>query len=259
MRRQDLSGLAKIKNIAINLCIARSWRDKLMVDHTINVMDRDLKLIINKIEAMGDIAQNMLASAVDSIISANTDLAHATIAFDKQLDAQQRQIQEDAVLVIARRQPVGADLRVILGAMRISGNLERIGDLSKNIAKRTIYLSDAKLMPRRLTEFRNRADFVVSELKHVLDAFMRRDEWRAEAIWLRNMKIESDWDVISGNLISSMIKNPRDITTSTQLLLSAKNLEHIIGHTMSIAETVHYIVTGELFPLEQRKLTSVSD
>jgi len=230
-----------------------------MEDHTAIVMDRDLKSIINKIEAMGGISENMLASAVEAIISANIDLAHATIAFDKQLDALQRQIQEDAVLVIARRQPVGADLREILGAMRISGNLERIGDLSKNIAKRAISLSEAKLTPRRLTEFHKRADFIASELKDVLNAFIRRDEWRAEAVWLRNMKTESDFDLISCNFIFSMIKSPRDITTSTHLLFSSKNLEHIIEHTMSIAETVHYIVTGELFPLEHRNLTNVGD
>lgn len=230
-----------------------------MAGHTADAMGRDLKSLIIKIEAMGSIIQKMLPSAMDSIVHADTELAQATIGFDKQLDALQRQIQEDAVLVIARRQPVGADLREILGAIRISGNLERIGDLSKNIAKRAISLSGTKLAPTRLTEFYNRGNFVASELNDVLDAFIRRDEWRAEAIWLRNTKIETDLDGITNNLISSMIKNPRDLSLSTQLLFSSKNLEHIIGYTVSIAEVVHYIVTGELFPLAQRDLINVSD
>ena len=230
-----------------------------MADHVANVMDRDLKLLNNKIEAMGEMARKMFASAVEAIVHADIELAQTTIAFDKELDALQRQIQEDAVLIIARRQPVGADLREILGAMRISGNLERIGDLSKNIAKRAVALSGAKLLPMRLTEFRNRADLVATELRDVLDAFMRRDEWRAEVIWLRNTKYDSDPDVIPNKLISSMIKNPRDIKTSTQFLFSSKNLEHIIGHTIDIAEIIHYMVTGDLFPLEQRNLVSVSD
>lgn len=230
-----------------------------MADHVANAMDRDLKSLINKIEAMGGIAQKMFASAIDAIIHADTELAQVTIAFDNELDALQRQIQEDAVLVIARRQPVGADLREILGAMRISGELERIGDLSKNIAKRAISLSGTKLLPAKLTEFRNRAEIVASELRDVLDAFIRRDEWRAEAIWLRNTKSGSELDVIPNELIYSMIRNPRDIKTSTQLLFSSKNLEHIIGHTINIAEIVHYMVTGDLFPLEQRNLVGVSD
>lgn len=239
--------------------IAWRWWSEVMADHVANAMDRDLKSLINKIEAMGGIAQKMFASAIDAIIHADTELAQVTIAFDNELDALQRQIQEDAVLVIARRQPVGADLREILGATRISGELERIGDLSKNIAKRAISLSGTKLLPAKLTEFRNRAEIVASELRDVLDAFIRRDEWRAEAIWLRNTKSGSELDVIPNELIYSMIRNPRDIKTSTQLLFSSKNLEHIIGHTINIAEIVHYMVTGDLFPLEQRNLVGVSD
>ena len=230
-----------------------------MVDYTANVMDRDLRSLSNKIEAMGNIAQKMLTSAIDSIVHTNTELAQATIAVDKQLDMLLRELEEYAVLVIARRQPVGSDLREILGSMRIAGNLERIGDLSKNIAKRAIALSESKLLPVAVTEFRNRGEFVASELKDVLDAFLRRDEWRAEATWLRNTKIASDIDLTSDNLIASMIKNPRDITTYTQLLFSLRNLEHVIGYSVNIAEAVHLIVTGELFPLEQRNLTHVSD
>ena len=230
-----------------------------MVDHTAKMMDRDLKSLLNKIEAMGVIAQKMLDSAIGSLVHTSMELAHATIAFDKQLDALQRQIQEEAVLVIARRQPAGADLREILGAMRISGDLERIGDLAKNIAKRAISLSCAKLLPTKITEFRKRADFVTSQLKAVLDAFIRRDEWRAEVVWLRNTKTDPDLDLVSNTIISWMIEHPRDITTSTHFLFSSKNLEHIIAHTINIADSVHYIVTGERFPLEQRNLTCVSD
>ena len=222
-------------------------------------MDRDLKSIAIKIEKMGCIVRKVLASAIDSIVHADPELARDTIAIDRQLDALQRQIQEDAVVVIARHQPVAVHLREILGAIRISGNLERIGDLSKNIAKRAVALSDAEFAPSRLREFCNSGNFVATELNAVLDAFVRRDEWRAEAIWLRNTKIDSDLNRITNALIASMIKNPRDLTTSTQLLFCSKNLEHILGYTVGIAEVVHHIVTGELFPLAERELINVSD
>ena len=118
-----------------------------MVDHTANSMDRDLTSIADKIEKMGSMAGKMLAMAIDAMVHHDSELARSTIAIDKQLDALQHQIQEQAVIIIARRQPVGIDLRLVLGAMRISGDLERIGDLSKNIARRSIIISKSKIPP----------------------------------------------------------------------------------------------------------------
>jgi phosphate transport system protein len=229
-----------------------------MIDRKMRTLDQDLKVLTDKVTEMGRVCETMLIDALDSLSRSDPELARATISLDKRLDVLQREIEEICVQVIARRQPVSGDLREIVSTMRIASDLERVGDLAKNIAKRTVSISAVRSLPPGFDEIKRKGELAVAQIRDSLDAYIRRDEDRAEAVWLRNSCIEVEDEAVSHALISSMIKNPRNITTSTQLLFSSKNLDHVVDHAVNIAESVHYMVTGEMFPLERPKAHRVS-
>ena len=224
-----------------------------MSDHTVRAFDRELELLGRKIAEMGGIGEKMLADGIDALIRLDADLARATIAMDKRLDLLQREIEETAVLVIARRQPVGVDLREIVAAMRISGDLERVGDLAKNIAKRAVALSSEQRLPRAMIGLRHMGELAAMQLKDVLDAYSQRDVERADAVWMRDTEIDALEDSVFRDLLTFMMEDPRNITVCTQLLFCSKNVERVGDHAPTIAETVHYILTGEQLPMDRPK------
>ena len=224
-----------------------------MSEHTVRAFDRELELLGRKIAEMGGIGEKMLADAIDALIRLDADLARATIAMDKRLDALQREVEETSVLVIARRQPVGIDLREIVAAMRISGDLERVGDLAKNIAKRAVTLSQEQRLPRAMIGLRHMGELAALQLKDVLDAYSQRDVERADAVWLRDQEIDALEDSVFRDLLTFMMEDPRNITICAQLLFCSKNVERVGDHATNIAETVHYILTGEMLPMERPK------
>ncbi len=222
-----------------------------MVKLTLNALDRDLKLLAEKVEEMGSIAVQKVTISIDAVFKNDREFANSTITIDKQLDVLYRQIQEDAFLVIARRQPISVNLREILGAIRISGDLERIGYLANNIAQRVKTLSDEQRLPIEMNEFRRQANFSTLQIKDALDAYVRRDEQRAEAVWLRRIQVSEGSDLVENKLISVMIENPRRITPAKQFLFISKNLEYISDKAVNIAKAVHYMVTDEVLPFDQ--------
>jgi len=222
-------------------------------DHTVSAFDRELELLGRKIAEMGGIGEKMLADGIDALIRLDADLAQATIAMDKRLDMLQRDVEETAVSIIARRQPVGIDLREIVAAMRISGDLERVGDLAKNIAKRAVTLSQEQRLPRAMIGLRHMGELAALQLKDVLDAYSQRDVERADSVWLRDKEIDALEDSVFRDLLTFMMEDPRNITICTQLLFCSKNVERVGDHATNIAETVHYILTGEMLPMERPK------
>ena len=224
-----------------------------MTDHTVQAFDRELATLGRKIAEMGGLGEKMLADGIDALIRLDVDLARATVIMDKRLDTLQREIEEMAVLIIARRQPVGIDLREIVAAMRISGDLERVGDLAKNIAKRAIALSGEQRLPRAMIGLRHMGELAALQLKDVLDAYAQRDVARADAVWLRDSEIDALEDSVFRDLLTFMMEDPRNISLCTQLLFCSKNVERVGDHSTNIAETVHYILTGEMLPVERPK------
>jgi len=224
-----------------------------MTEHTVQAFDRELATLGRKIAEMGGLGEKMLADGIDALIRLDMDLARATVIMDKRLDTLQREIEEMAVLIIARRQPVGIDLREIVAAMRISGDLERVGDLAKNIAKRAIALSGEQRLPRAMIGLRHMGELAALQLKDVLDAYAQRDVARADAVWLRDAEIDALEDSVFRDLLTFMMEDPRNITLCTQLLFCSKNVERVGDHSTNIAETVHYILTGEMLPVERPK------
>ena len=150
-----------------------------MVNHTIRAFDADLESLDRHISEMGGIAEKMLADAMDALASMNTELAQRVIATDPRLDTMQREIEDYCVRTIARRQPMAVDLREIVGVIRISADLERIGDLAKNIAKRAARIAGESRLPRAIVGLKSMRDLAAVQLNDVLDAFAQRDIFRA--------------------------------------------------------------------------------
>jgi phosphate transport system protein len=219
-----------------------------MVEHTVKSFDAELELLGRHISEMGGIAEKMLADAMEALAGMSSELAERVIGADARLDALQRMIEEETVAVIARRQPVAVDLREIVGALRIAVELERVGDLAKNIAKRTVKISGEGRILRAIGGLKSMHDLAVGQLNDVLDAYAQRDAERAKAVWLRDIELDALEDAVFRDLLTHMMEDPRSITFCTHLLFCSKNLERVGDHTTNIAETVYLIVTGEALP-----------
>ena len=222
-----------------------------MVDHTVKAYDRELDTLARLIAEMGGIAEKMVIDAVDALANSDTALAHQVVATDARLDTLQHEIEELTVLTIARRQPVAVDLRELIVAIRVAGDLERVGDLAKNIAKRTVKVGSAARVPRAIIGLKHMNEVATELLKDVLDAYAQRDEARAREVWERDVDLDALEDSVFRDLLTHMMEDPRNISFCAHLLFCSKNIERIGDHATNIAETVVYIVTGAPMPSER--------
>ena len=222
-----------------------------MVNHTVKSYDRELDTIERRIAEMGGIAEKMVIEAMDALANADTVLAHKVVATDLRLDALQREIEDLAVTTIARRQPVAVDLRELIGAIRIAGDLERVGDLAKNIAKRTIKIGAEARVPRAIIGVKHMIEVANELLKDVLDAYAQRDAERAREVWERDVDLDALEDSVFRDLLTHMMEDPRNISFCAHLLFCSKNIERIGDHATNVAETVVYLVTGEAMPSDR--------
>ena len=216
-----------------------------MGEHIVKSFDEDLEGLRRTLSEMGGIAEKMMTEASDALVRRDVPLAQAVIGADKRLDTLQRQVEENAVMVIARRQPIAIDLRDTISAIRISNDLERIGDLAKNIAKRVVAISDQAQAQRIVLGVQHMSDLVQEQLKDVLDAYASRDIGSAHDVWERDGAVDALYNSLFRELLTYMMEDPRNISFCTHLLFCAKNVERIGDHTTNIAETIHYLVTGE--------------
>ena len=229
-----------------------------MPDHIVTAYDKELDLLGRKIAEMGGLAEKMLSDAMDALVDLDADLARATVAVDPRLDLLQREIEEQAILTIARRQPMAVDLREIVAAIRISADLERVGDLAKNIAKRAIVVAAEARLPRATIGLKSMNETAALLLKDVLDAYAHRDVERARAVWTRDAELDALEDSVFRDLLTFMMEDPRNISFCTHLLFCSKNIERIGDHSTNIAETIVYLVTGESLPVERPKGSAYS-
>ena len=230
-----------------------------MVDHTVKSYDKDLDTLERRIAEMGGLAEKMVIDAMDALSNADTVLARQIVATDARLDALQREIENHAVMTIARRQPVAVDLRELIGTIRIAGNLERVGDLAKNIAKRTIKIGAEARVPGAIVGLKHMNEVATELMKDVLDAYAQRDAERAHDVWERDVDLDALEDSVFRDLLTHMMEDPRNISFCAHLLFCSKNIERIGDHATNIAETVVYLVTGYTMPVERPRATQESD
>ena len=215
-----------------------------MSDHIVKAYDQDIAQLKTMLAEMGGLAEEQLDKAVSALTRNDRELADQVIKDDERLDVLERQIEEKAILTIAKRQPMALDLREIMVAIRMASDIERIGDLAKNTAKRTRAISEP--LPRKLSIGLSRmAAMAQAQLKDVLDAFIRKDEEKAMAVWRADEDLDALFNSIFRELLTYMMEDPRNITLCTHLLFGAKNLERIGDHTTNIAENIHFLVYGK--------------
>jgi phosphate transport system ATP-binding protein len=207
---------------------------------------------------MGGISEKMLVEGTQSLIKRDTTLAQKVIATDQRLDGLQRDIEDKAISIIARRTPLAHDLREVMSAIRIAADIERIGDLSKNLAKRAIALAGQYQEPQKaLGGINHMSGLVQGQLKDVLDAYAASDKDRAVDVWTRDGQIDALNTSLFRELLTYMMEDPRNITSCTHLLFCAKNIERIGDHTTNIAETIYYMATGRTLDTDRPKGDSI--
>ena len=225
----------------------------MMEQHTTRAFDIDLQDLARLVAEMGGLAEKQIGESVDALNTHDLALAQRVIALDDKIDMLQREIEEKAILTIARRQPMAVDLRDIVGALRVANDLERIGDLAKNIAKRVGALDDDIELTKVLRGVEHMADLVLSQIKDVLDAYTRRDVEKALAVWRGDEEVDAVNNSLFRELLTYMMEDPRNISLCIHLLFCAKNIERVGDHATNIAETVYYIVEGRPLADERPK------
>ena len=219
-----------------------------MSEHTVKAFDAELRELAGKISEMGGLVETQIGGAIGALTKRDLAAAKDIVAADAAIDRMQREIEEKAILTIARRQPMAVDLREIVGALRIANDLERIGDYAKNIGKRVIATGAETGPGTALHGLRRMADLVIAALKQVLDAYARRDLPLALAVWRGDEAVDAANNSLFRELLTYMMEDPRSVGACTHLMFCAKNIERMGDHATNIAETVYFIVQG--VPLE---------
>jgi phosphate transport system protein len=228
-----------------------------MSDHTVKAFSEQLESLSSGVAQMGGLAEAQLADAVEAIARRDTKLAEGAIAGDPRIDTLQQEIEAQALKLLALRQPMAVDLRDTLAAIKIASELERIGDLAKNIAKRALVLN--REPPIRLTQSLARMGRAsLNQLKLVLDSYSDRDATGAEAVWRNDGEIDEIYNSLFRELLTYMMEDPRTISMGTHLLFVAKNIERTGDHATNIAETVYHMVTGGHLAMERPKSDTTS-
>jgi len=215
-----------------------------MNEHIVKSYEDELNSLAAECVRMGGLAEAQVADAVNAVVKRNQDLASSVIGRDEKLDEAERDIERRTIRLIALRQPVADDLRRALAAMKVANNLERCGDLAKNIAKRTLVIVESDPLTPLTRSIERMGKLVLGRLSGVLDAYSRLDLERAVAVWTQDDEVDEHYNALFRELLTYMMGDPRTITACAHMLFVAKNLERIGDHATNIAEIVHYQITG---------------
>jgi len=226
-------------------------------EHIVKSYDAELNQLQNMIAEMGGLAEMQLARAIAALVKYDSEAANDIVEKDRRIDELEDNIDELAVRLIAKRQPIANDLRTIITGLKVSANLERIGDYAKNIAKRTVTISSATGLRGPIATIARMAALVQSMIKNVLDAYIAHDAEKADDVRARDQEVDQIHSGLFRELLTYMMEDPRNITPCTHLLFIAKNIERVGDHITSVAEQVHYMVHGEL-PLGERPKQDLS-
>jgi phosphate transport system protein len=216
-----------------------------MNEHIVKSFEDELNSLTAECARMGGLTEAQVGDAVSAVVKRNQDLAASVVGRDDKLDEAERDIERRAIKLIALRQPMANDLRRTMAAMKVANNLERVGDLAKNIAKRTLVIIESEPLTPLTRSIDRMGKLVLTRLTSVLDAYTRSDLERALAVWSQDDEVDEHYNSLFRELLTYMMGDPRTITACAHMLFVAKNLERIGDHATNIAEIVHYEITGE--------------
>ncbi|MEE4154126.1 MAG: phosphate signaling complex protein PhoU [Erythrobacter sp.] len=218
-----------------------------MGEHTVKAFDEDITRLRGLIAEMGGLAEVAIAEALDALVRGDVELGNQVVARDKKIDALETEVDKLAVRIIALRAPMADDLREVIAALKIAGVVERIGDYSKNIAKR-IGMIEGRDRFEPLTLLPAMGELASEMVHDVLTAYAARDPGLAREVIATDAKVDAFYNSIFRNLVSHMVENPATISSAAQLLFVARNLERIGDHATNVAEMVHFAATGSYPP-----------
>jgi len=222
-----------------------------MGEHTVKAFDEDITRLRGLIAEMGGLAEVAIAEALDAMVRGDVELGDRVVARDKKIDALETEVDKLSVRIIALRAPMADDLREVIAALKIAGVVERIGDYSKNIAKR-VGMIEGRDRFEPLTLLPAMGDLTSEMVHDVLTAYAARDPDLAREVIATDAKVDAFYNSIFRNLVSHMVENPATISSAAQLLFVARNLERIGDHATNVAEMVHFAATGNYPPEDER-------
>lgn len=222
-----------------------------MADHTVKAFDEDITRLRGLIAEMGGLSEVAIHEALDALVRGDEALGDSVVARDKKIDALETEVDKLAVRIIALRAPMADDLREVIAALKIAGVVERIGDYSKNIAKR-VGMIEGRDRFEPLTLLPAMGDVACEMVHDVLTAYAARDPNLAREVIATDAKVDAFYNSIFRNLVSHMVENPATISSAAQLLFVARNLERIGDHATNVAEMVHFAATGTYPPEDDR-------
>jgi phosphate transport system protein len=229
-----------------------------MGEHTVSSFDEELDHIDKLIREMADLSSAMVGASIRALIASDQGAAQRVISDDAVMDARQRELDDRAITLIARRQPMAQDLRSVLGAIRMAADFERIGDLAKNVAKRVGAVGQATVPGDLAHGIVDMSELVLRQIDGVTQAYIGRMPADLPGLRASDEAIDRRYTSIFRELLTYMMEDPRNITSCTHLLFCAKNLERIGDHVTNIAENGYFILTGQQLPAYRPKLDETS-
>ncbi|NMA98388.1 MAG: phosphate signaling complex protein PhoU [Phyllobacteriaceae bacterium] len=223
-------------------------------EHIVTAYSEELLSLAQSIAEMGGLVEVAVENGTRALIKLDRELADVTIIADQRIDDMQRRIDEMAVSMIARRQPMASDLRAIITAIHVAGDLERIGDMAKQLARRSLKIEGINLQPTFYNGVKNMTALVLRQVKDALDAYGNRDAAAAIEVCNHDDEVDAMHTSLFRELLTYMMEDPRNITTCTHLLFCAKNLERVGDHATNIAERAYYLATGKQLTPEVQEL-----
>ena len=227
-------------------------------DHIVKDFNEELSQLDNLLAEMGGLCEAQLSKAMEAMVKRDVDLASAVIEGDRRIDDLEKQVDSLAINLIALRQPMAADLRMIIASLKVANNLERVGDYAKNIGKRTIALSKSPVISNTANSIQRMSTMVEGMIKNALDALINRDSQRAKDVRISDQEVDQMHSSLFKELLTFMAEDPESISTCTHLLFVAKNLERVGYHVTSVAEQIVFIVEGEILDDERPKKDKTS-
>ncbi len=228
-----------------------------MTEHTVRSFSADLEELSGDIARMGGLAEDMLSDAIQAIATRDSILADTVVSRDPQLDNLQIEVEKKILRLLALRQPLARDLRQTISALKIAAELERIGDLAKNIAKRAKLIDQLEPVSA-LKGVARMGRLVGGQLKRVLDAYSALESEAAVKVRTRDEEVDEHYNALFRELLTYMMEDPRTISACAHLLFVAKNLERIGDHCTNIAEEIHFLITGETLVNERPKVDALN-
>ena len=213
-------------------------------EHIVKSFDEELKQLSQMVAQMGGLAEAQLQAAIEALVARDADEAGRVVKNDVRIDQLERQISSQTIRMLALRQPMAQDLRQVVAALKISSDIERIGDYAANVAKRAIALTQSPPM-RPVGGIARMGRLVQQIIKDTLDAYSDNDADKAIAAWKRDQEVDDMYNSLFRELLTYMMEDPRNIGPSTHLMFIAKNIERIGDHATNVAEIIHYLVRGE--------------